>query len=74
MSILTILRGGDLESFYYQVLDQLDAIYHTHPTSLQYMTYEDIKQDPPSGYDEIAGEAYNSSGMSSQVPLGKLIL
>jgi hypothetical protein len=74
MSILTILRGGDLENYYYQILDQLDAIYHTHPTSLQYTTYEDIKQDAPSGYDEIAHASNADFQSSGHTPLGKLIL
>jgi hypothetical protein len=74
MSILTIFKGEDLESFYYRVMDELDAIYHTHPTALKYTTYEDIKGSPPSGYDEIAKESLQKFDGNGHTPLGKLIL
>ena len=69
IEILDIKQEEDLEAFYHRVMDELDALYHNHPTILKY-----TRNDDP----ELLNRAPGYGGLDYKVdpnkPIGKQIV
>ena len=74
MTKVIIISGGNLDSYYEQVQQYLHAKYHTYPSSLLPLNISDAERAQQGYYDAMARHITQDGNISSNVPIGKLVI
>ena len=74
MTKVIIISGGNLDSYYEQVQQYLHAKYHTYPTSLLPLNISESERAQQGYYDAMARHTAAEANLSSNIPLGKLVV
>jgi len=74
MTKVIVISGGNLDSYYEQVQQYLNAKYHTYPTNLLPLKISESERCQQGYYDAMARNTANEINSSSDFQLGKLVV